>query len=1227
MVERSVVVTLLSGLLLLAQSGAAQNTVVYLRSGGPSAARLTTCTNAAPVVCTTQAAHRLSAGQTVVLSNAVGNTAVNGLRKVRDVLSATQFSLNNFDGTPLAGNGAWQTGGTLNGGPSQKLVGKVNPFTLRAHPRILLDGEGGTFARRLRCAVDSGCLTSIAVAGGAGTVNVPGGHGLSVGAQFGIWNATATGLNGTYTVTAVTATSYSFATAMPNGTYNNTLLGVSEYAFTGNLAWESLVNLVTEFTPNYQKMNANPTMERYLAAALVWYTDRNHTTALNMARWAVNHAEDSFYGTGVCNLAIPFCGWRTGTDYSRFNTVNLAAIYSILRSANQVDAGESALYAAKMLNDLDTSCTLPPLVTGAGTVTATNGLTTVTGTGTAFTTAFAPGDSIFLPFFANDEYVYRIESIQNDTQMTLSQPISTGGFSGAYQHARAWQPGDCGALFLMKTHTSSVVGDPAQYPPRGASEASFYGNLSLTAFWAYTHLGLALAEEPRGKALLEAAWLFGYDQLLGYSMSSWTGLTQAGSVYHWYRSPWMGADLAYTARHIIQGYPDLVTAGPAWLKNILPLTYYSFLPFGNYNLGTAFGPLFGEGSLTVDPYWLSYQSRVTRLFETEPEAASWRGWLKNRYGYTLNSIAYNGRQGAINYYLGVNPNLPAADHTALPTQYLLSGNGFAACAPLEMALCTGPDRQYAMAVSRTGWTDAADSQIQLYGGTYETDHFENLAGDYRIVKGVAGGTTPCLLGADSSQCATAYGGLFRNNLLEIGTGYARRAGAGDAPIASFARWAGPRPAGDAQSRYAYAMVDLTGVFRATYSAQRARRHFAHFKHAPETEEILVVYDDVSIGTPSSIRAYTHFSQNGQSGEGATTCPGTGTCSTTHIADGRVLSQSTSHTLVTQYLSPHPSTGFRLYVDNANGSYTGGSNFTYRLTYCASRDRVTCSTSANALESIVVHRIVPGVGDTTLAATLLSPSSAWTGVQTASTVSLFARQGGLPNAVPAFTTTHAGTARYLITGLAAGVYNVSRNGAPLAAGVTVAAGDHTLYFSGDAGTYTVDLATPALSGASADVSNLSALAAYLPGTPLACTWQVASDAGMTNVLASGADEPGMPWRQAAATTGLTAGSTAYFRSQCNAAARYAVINTPSAPQTGTRNVVFSVRPLASLGADNVLVQWGPSAGSLTSAMSVSCTSGCSPSITGTANGVLFVRLFYRSGITIRASTETRRVLVH
>lgn len=66
---------------------------------------ISAATNAAPIVITTSAAHGLSTGDRVAISNVAGNTAANGNWTV-SVVNSTQFSL---DGS--TGNGSYTSGG------------------------------------------------------------------------------------------------------------------------------------------------------------------------------------------------------------------------------------------------------------------------------------------------------------------------------------------------------------------------------------------------------------------------------------------------------------------------------------------------------------------------------------------------------------------------------------------------------------------------------------------------------------------------------------------------------------------------------------------------------------------------------------------------------------------------------------------------------------------------------------------------------------------------------------------------------------------------------------------------------------------------------------------------------------------------------------------------------------------------------------------------------------
>lgn len=1216
------------GWLILAVTPAAAQTTVYLRQGWPPGAKLTNCTNATPIVCTTDVPHQLSAGDTVDIFNVIGNTNANGLRKVAasPAPTANTIALQDLAGIPVSGNGNWLTGGNEFAGASLKWVGKVRPFTLKGHPRVVLDGPDGRLTRALRCSVGGGCLTGIVVNNNVATATIPGGYGLTAGKRIGVWNSSTSALNGTYVLTGATSTTYTFTTSgVANGTYNTPGLTISSYAWTGNLAWEALRNMVSGWAPYYNDYNWNSNMQKALAAAVMWYTDRTSSlapTALAMARRAILEPMDALYGNSACDESQNYCNGRAASvDYARAHVARQAAIYSILVAENQLTPSEKTNFLNQMFADKNEGCTLPPVVTGTGTI-AVNGYEVV-GTGTNFLTTFAPGDTIWIPIYGDDEYnAARVVSVASDTSLITTRYKI---YTGAYSYTKAWVPGQCGMIQHIKHHPSAVLGDPSLYPQRGGGVndgggTSFYHNLPLTAVWSYVLTAIGLADDDaRARRLLEDIWNFGYDHVIGYAMNSWSGFTQAGGTYHWYRSPWMAAEIAYALKYSVNDYPDLT--GDHWLKDTLMLDVYSNLPSSNVELERNFFILFGEYSLNVSYYNTATHSLIQKLFDGTPENAYYQWWLKNRHGYTLSGIGWGASDAVIYWYLGVNPNHAETTINNLPLQRIFDRTDYANCWQLGMRYCNDKNSNYGVAISRTGWTNPEDTMVQLYGGTYQEDHFANAAGDYRISKGEAG-YQPCLIGGDSSVCTSIT--YDQNNITDVGPYYGRLFGglSFPQPTSRFARMSGDPVTGDAESRYLSTMVDYTASYRPIFEVTRAQRHFVHFKKAG-TKESLIVYDDMGVALPAQIRAYTHYAQNGQSGEGATAC--IGGCSTANIASGRIISASPTNTLVTQYHAVHPSTRFRLFVNNSNGSYLGGNGHTFRLTYCATKDDATCTSESTGMEALIVHRIKAGIGDNSLDSVVLSPSSAWTGVQADGNVALFARHMHLPDHVPAFETTHTGTGQYVVNGLKPGVYNVLKNGSPVVTGVSVVEGDHSLYFEGTAGTYEVRLTTPALSGAAAETSNTAGLINYLPSGEASCSWQLASDEAQANVLQSGTDEAGSVWRQAP-LTGLTPGSVGYFRALCGSASRQVSVTAASQTQTGSRTITFSVRPLAALGADNVLLEWGSTAATLTNSASFTCTNGCSPSITAAANSILFVRLRYRTGTTAKALTEVRRVLV-
>src|SRR5262249_14782394 len=146
----------------------------------------------------------------------------------------------------------------------------------------------------------------------------------------------------------------------------------------------------------------------------------------------------------------------------------------------------------------------------------------------------------------------------------------------------------------------------------------------------------------------------------------------------------------------------------------------------------------------------------------------------------------------------------------------------------------------------------------------------------------------------------------------------------------------------------------------------------------------------------------------------------------------------------------------IFVTWDGAGYSGAQGHSNRVAVCAG---TSCGATDSTLELVTVHKIVGDFNtDTTLTSTMLNPDSNWTGIQTLDKVGLFARGGVLRTSLNV-TTTHAGTAQYLIAGLAPGSYSVSVGGNAVAGSpFTVRDKDNSLYFESTAGAVSITQGT-------------------------------------------------------------------------------------------------------------------------------------------------------------------------
>jgi hypothetical protein len=424
-------------------------------------------------------------------------------------------------------------------------------------------------------------------------------------------------------------------------------------------------------------------------------------------------------------------------------------------------------------------------------------------------------------------------------------------------------------------------------------------------------------------------------------------------------------------------------------------------------------------------------------------------WVRNTRG-DYNTAAWSYGSSGPSYlpwlYIFNDPGQTAAPPTATQFAFKTPDISYAQCSTTFGSGTCVQNQVWQAIVSKSSW--AANATQMLIKAGWEATGQDHTAGyqqgAYHIYRNGAyllSGDSPGFNSVYSSDCTISIGGAAKWNDT---SGYA--------PVA---RWAGSDPWGPASSSYMYTMVDLTPSYTAGANATRANRHIVHFKKASNQDYILT-YDDVALSAGAPIDAYWHYQLNGNPY----------TAVTYNGAARTVVNKQASSLLNSQFLAVEGSTSLALVVDNPNGTYAGGMGTTFRATACASADGATCNASATAFESLVVQE--PCNGKSCAMPPITQPNCTGTGgnctaVQVAdkgsAKVAVFARQGALL-AGAGFTTTHSGTAQYVLAGFKPGTYQVTVNGVAVPGnGLVVSANDNSMEFESGSGTVNISPAVP------------------------------------------------------------------------------------------------------------------------------------------------------------------------
>jgi PKD repeat protein len=738
---------------------------------------------------------------------------------------------------------------------------------------------------------------------------------------------------------------------------------------------------------------------------------------------------------------------------------------------------------------VNVDCVNQGMFAGAGTISISGN--SLTGVGTSFTSIGAGGALLATTAGAYDgpNQIYgRIASITSNTSATLSRSERTVT-SVPYVYSPQWVQntgsgvGNCGVVWWWRHHMGTFRSVPGQesnwtidYPPSSGTGVSWpwdandklsedANNQVWTELMGELSIAIALADDdPRAVYLLQTVWNWMYQWEIPGSKSLYTGFANSAAQYTTTRvHPFTDSIAIMFCNSFVEtgtGSPCALLTGGNWMERQIP--YYLYMvrnetsaawPTANPNVVDDWGGVANGGQPNFQQ-WAACELQY--LFPSDPYLPymtyAQRSLPTSSYGAVGSAGGNTMTQDVYSNYLFCNPAQTQTNVTGAQKQFLFQDTDYAQVAANSAWNGYGyANSPIAHFVSLTGW-GVTDTRIQGDSGFYlaPSDHDAAVQpGHYQIFKNNEG-----LLRWDAGDSdGTVYQGPASNTIaLGSDTNWTSGGPNWQFGYAKIARWAGSDPSGDPNNNYTYAMMDLnpsgtTGAYMPSANASRVNRHLIHFKKAGDPDYVLD-YDDVAVTSAETLKSYWHYGLHALAAyTDATITPSTKTAQVIHTTNARLNSQ---------FLTVARANSMALVVGNANGSYTNGGGATARAYTCASTDGATCSSALSSYEVIAVHQ--PCANTTCTMPTITQPTCSGTGgnctaVQIADAsspkVAVFARQGSLLSGA-AFTTTHSGTAQYVIAGLSPGTYNVTVGSNTVISGATVNANDNSLYFESTAG---------------------------------------------------------------------------------------------------------------------------------------------------------------------------------
>jgi hypothetical protein len=582
-----------------------------------------------------------------------------------------------------------------------------------------------------------------------------------------------------------------------------------------------------------------------------------------------------------------------------------------------------------------------------------------------------------------------------------------------------------------------------------------------------------------------------FDYALSHYMDYMTGFAHSGASYSIDSIQANTSYFTWIMTHSIPNYPSMDVTGP-WLMGMSLKNIFTTRP----DTGDGNPWIIGWGSNDALLSFSGHNDTLLNGMSLDPSfmfapqsnnAKYMRNYLEHLPGYSRWGFEGMTDFSAPMNFLHNDPRVPSSDYKVQPHQYAFNTSSAAACATLTGGTCPATFRGDAM-VSRTGFSSPTDTQLYFGAKTFWNDYDgpestvklykvgDLLNDDWHTPGSTMTGWDPSLLGDTPA--------IGPSPTRFVGGGITAGVYGGQAGITPIVRWASanhgswPAQYGDQNSNYAYTCADISGNYnQATIgiTISYMLRCVAHFKKIGNDEFILQLDDYASTATPMSY--HLHYIQNGQihttptRTSGTTTCPGTGGCAALNtnrtiqsVEDGTSwgTAPAQNYGLMSHFDSPGTITLVDDCIGHASGqcapgdTYTGGSGYSHRITVAGG---ASVGASVPGFTSLVEHKVMQNLTDTTLTTTALNPDSNWTGAQVCGAASCAVFIGSLGGTthftMTGFTTTHSGTAQYLFGGLTPGTYSVTVNSTPVTGSpFTVSANDNSIEFENTAGTVSV-----------------------------------------------------------------------------------------------------------------------------------------------------------------------------